>query len=208
MAQSLYLYGVVEQEELSLDVDGVAGADRVFTVDHRSLSGVVSEIDTLDPEETDENAQAHNDVVTRILEYDGGRTIIPMQFGMAFKNSRTLKNVLRRARPMSKGALRDVDGAVELGVKLVTEEDATVDRAAVRQAVTDRLEPLSEASTRDDNFSDRLIMNRSYLVDRDQQAAFDQAIDELEEEHEDVLFRYSGPWAPYNFVDIRIGRRQ
>lgn len=208
MTQAVYLYGVLEQEDIAFDIDGVADADSAYTIDHRTLSGVVSDIDTLDPEETDENVEAHHEVVNRLLEHEGGRTIVPMQFGMAFKSNRTLKNVLRSARPMFTRALRDIDGRVELGVKVVTEEETTIDEASVRQDVTARLEPLSEASTRDDNFSQRLVMNRSYLVERDRRPEFDRTVEELENDYGELIFKYSGPWAPYNFVDIRIGRKQ
>lgn len=95
MSNNLYTYGIVEQEDVKIDVTGVAGASNVHTVDYGSLSAVVSDIDTTEPERTDEAVTRHNDVLQRVLEYDGGRTVVPMSFGMAFKSARTLKGVLR-----------------------------------------------------------------------------------------------------------------
>jgi Gas vesicle synthesis protein GvpL/GvpF. len=112
MSGNLYTYGVIEQEDIELTADGVGGADKIYTIEYRSLSAVVSDIDTTDPERTDEAVTNHNNVLQRILEYDDGRTVVPMSFGMAFKNGRTLKGVLRGARRALRSALNDIDGTL------------------------------------------------------------------------------------------------
>jgi hypothetical protein len=201
---NLYVYGVVEEAELELDGPGVDGADRIYTVDYRGLSAVVSDIDTTEPEQTDERVTRHNEVLQRVLEHDGGRTVVPMQFGMAFKNARTLKGVVRGSRRAFRKALNDTEGKVELGVKLVATEPADVDHDAVRGDVGARLSELAVNETDDDLFSDRLVLNRSYLVERERRDAFDDAIDGIEAEY-DLHVQYTGPWAPYNFVEIHIG---
>ena len=204
-----YVYGITADDPVEFETDAVGGADRVYTVSHRRLNAVVSDIDTTDPEETDEDAQRHDDVLREIMNRDGGRTIVPMQFGMAFENDRALKNVLRGARPAFRRALNDIEGRVELGLKVVREEDADVDDDAIEEAVADELEPIAAQSVPNDLFSDRLVLNRSYLVDRDEREAFDEAIARLEDEHgDDLMFRYTGPFAPYSFVDVKIGAQQ
>jgi hypothetical protein len=127
---------------------------------------------------------------------------------MAFKNERTLRNLLRETRPAFTRALRQVEGTVELGLKVLAEEGVEVDEAAVREAVAERFGSLADSSTDDDLFSDRLLVNRSFLVDREDRDAFDQAVGEFEAEHDDLLVQYTGPWPPYNFVDIEIGAKQ
>ncbi|MFC4438301.1 MULTISPECIES: GvpL/GvpF family gas vesicle protein [Natrialbaceae] len=202
-----YVYGVVEaNDDIEFETDAVAGADRVYTVTHRRYGAVVSDIDTTEPEETDEDAQCHDDVLREIMEYDGGQTIVPMQFGMAFEGDRELKNVLRGAQPAFRRALRDIEGKIELGLKLVREEDADVDREAIEEAVADELEPIAAQSVPDDLFSDRLVFNRSYLVEEDDQEEFDDAVAGLEDEYGDeLMFQYTGPFAPYSFVNVEIG---
>jgi len=209
MADSaLYAYGVIEQEDLEFETEGVNGAERAYTVDHRTLSALVTDIDTVEPEATDENARRHNEVLQRLLEEDGGRTVVPMQFGMAFKNERTLKSVLRETRPMFRRALREVDDKVELGLKVLADGDTDVGREAVEAEVTERFEDLAEGSTDDDLFSDRLVVNRSFLVDRSNRDAFDEAVGAFEDDHDDLQVQYTGPWAPYNFVEIEIGAKR
>jgi hypothetical protein len=201
---ALYVYGVIENENLDLDIDGVGGANRAYTVDYQSLSAVVSDIDTVEPERSDENVTRHDEVLQTILESNGGRTIVPMSFGMGFKNKRTLKNVLRNARPVFTRTLREIDGMVELGLKVLTEEGASVDPEELAAEVEDRLNAISVNVVENELFSDRLVINRSYLVERGDREAFDEAIGEFEDAHEELLVQYTGPWAPYNFVDIEI----
>ncbi|MCH7660788.1 MAG: GvpL/GvpF family gas vesicle protein [Euryarchaeota archaeon] len=201
---ALYVYGVIENENLDLDIEGVGGANRAYTVDYQSLSAVVSDIDTVEPERSDENIERHDEVLQTILESNGGRTIVPMSFGMGFKNERTLKNVLRNARPVFTRTLREIDGMVELGLKVLTEEGATVDPEELTAEVEERFDRISVNVVENELFSDRLVINRSYLVERENRDAFDEAVGEFEAAHEELLVQYTGPWAPYNFVDIEI----
>lgn len=204
MSDALYVYGVIESEDLDVEVDGVNGADRAYTVGYQSLSAVVSDIDTVEPERSDENVKRHDEVLQTILEHDGGRTIVPMSFGMGFKNQRTLKNVLRNARPVFSRTLREIDGMVELGLKVLTKEDADVDPEEIGAEADDRFDRISVNVVENELFSDRLVINRSYLVERADREAFNEAVGEFEDAHEELLVQYTGPWAPYNFVDIEI----
>lgn len=203
----LYTYGVVDDEEFELDVTGVDGGTPIRTVRYRTLSAVVSDVDALDPERSDENVRAHDEVLREVMTFGGGRTVVPMRFGMVFKSGRALKNVLRSGRRAFRRALLDVDGMVELGVKVVVDEDETVDEAAPRD-IADRLAAAAEREVENDLFSDRLVLNRSYLVASDDHEAFSETVQSVRDDHGGVTVRYSGPWAPYNFVDIEVGAAQ
>ena len=206
MSEHLYAYGVVESEEFELDVEGVAGATSAYTVSHGPFAAVVTDIDTMDPDLSDENARAHDDVLQTVLVADGGRTVVPMQFGSVFKNSRTLKNVLRGGRRAFTKSLREIDGLAEFGVKLIVDEDTSVDAAEIRTDAGEQFAAASVQESENDLFSERLIMNRSYLVERDERTAFNEAVDTVTDDYGDVLaVQYTGPWPPYNFVDIEIG---
>jgi len=206
MSSNRYTYGVIEQGSLDVDVTGVNGSEPIRTVDYRSLSAVVSDIEEMDPERTDENTTAHDEVLRAVLKSDGGRTVVPMRFGMVFKTENALKNILRNGRVAFRRSLNDLDGMVELGVKLVTKEGSTVDRPAVVEDVATRLRAAADTEAGNDLYSDRLVFNRSYLVERDDQTAFDDIVSEIETEYgDDLHVQYNGPWAPYNFVDIEIG---
>ncbi|XVH31160.1 GvpL/GvpF family gas vesicle protein [Haloferacaceae archaeon DSL9] len=208
MSSNVYAYGVIEAEDIELDRTGVEGASPITTVQYRSLAAVVSDIDTMEPEQTDDNSRLHDEVLRDVMLYGDGRPVVPMRFGMTFKNARTLKSVLRGGGHAIRRALNNIDGKMELGVRLVADEDADIDRQAVRNDVHDRLMTVAEDVTENDLFSDRLVLNTSYLVDRDDEDAFGELVAELREEYDDLTFQYTGPWAPYNFVDIEIGTQQ
>lgn len=205
-----YVYGIVKSgADLEFETDAVGGADRVYTVSHRRYEAVVSDIDTAEPEETDEDARRHDEVLREIMARTNGHPIVPMRFGMAFESNRALKNVIRGARPAFRRAIRDIEGRIELGLKLVTEADADVDREEIEELVAETLEPLAVKSVENDDFSDRLVVNRSYLVEESAREQFDEAVAELEDrpDLEDVIVQYTGPFAPYSFVDVTIGAR-
>ena len=49
----------------------------------------------------------------------------------------------------------------------------------------------------------RMVCNCAFLVSREDEPKFDALVNALYLEHAQVLdFKYSGPWPPYNFVDL------
>jgi len=51
---------------------------------------------------------------------------------------------------------------------------------------------------------DKMILNGAFLVSRENEAAFDHCIKQVAAQHEKLTFKYTGPWPPYNFVNIRL----
>src|SRR5215203_875475 len=71
--------------------------------------------------------------------------------------------------------------------------------------IHDALKPAAVASRSNKPIGDRMILNAAFLVDRAQEQAFDERVKETSRKYEDVLsFKYSGPWPPYNFVNIKL----
>ena len=67
-----------------------------------------------------------------------------------------------------------------------------------------QLRDVSVASRANKPIGDRMIMNAAFLVSRDDEAAFDARVKELGSQYDKLTFRYTGPWPPYNFVNIRL----
>jgi hypothetical protein len=67
-----------------------------------------------------------------------------------------------------------------------------------------RLRSVSVASRVNRAIGDRMIMNAAFLVQRDQEQVFDEQIKQIAATFESLTFRYTGPWPPYNFVNIRL----
>jgi Gas vesicle synthesis protein GvpL/GvpF len=67
-----------------------------------------------------------------------------------------------------------------------------------------RLRDVSVASRVNRAIGDKMIMNAAFLVQRDQEPAFDRRIKEIASAFDKLTFKYTGPWPPYNFVNIRL----
>ena len=67
-----------------------------------------------------------------------------------------------------------------------------------------RLRNVSVASRVNRAIGDKMIMNAAFLVQRDQEQAFDRRIKDIASLFEKLTFKYTGPWPPYNFVNIRL----
>ncbi len=51
---------------------------------------------------------------------------------------------------------------------------------------------------------ERMIMNAAFLVTRDKEPEFDAAVKAIGSSYPHLTFKYTGPWPPYNFVNIRL----
>jgi hypothetical protein len=51
---------------------------------------------------------------------------------------------------------------------------------------------------------DKMILNAAFLVARDREADFDSKVKEIDAKYSNLKFKYTGPWPPYNFVNIRL----
>ena len=49
-----------------------------------------------------------------------------------------------------------------------------------------------------------MILNAAFLVSRDQEEEFDRRVKEIGLQMPELTFKYTGPWPPYNFVNIRL----
>ncbi len=66
------------------------------------------------------------------------------------------------------------------------------------------LRDVAVASRSNKPIGDRMIMNAAFLVSRDREQAFDTRVKEIGQRHDKVTFKYTGPWPPYNFVNIKL----
>jgi gas vesicle protein GvpL/GvpF len=67
-----------------------------------------------------------------------------------------------------------------------------------------QLRDVSVASRANKPIGDKMIMNAAFLVARDREPMFDARVKELGAKYDRLTFRYTGPWPPYNFVNIRL----
>jgi len=71
-------------------------------------------------------------------------------------------------------------------------------------AVLGELREVSVASRINKPIGDKMILNAAFLISRDQEHAFDAKVKSIASHFDKLTFKYTGPWPPYNFVNIRL----
>ncbi len=85
-------------------------------------------------------------------------------------------------------------------------EKALAERSAefVRE-IYEGLRRVCVASRDNKPIGDKMIMNAAFLIEKQREAEFDAAVNRVAKKFGDRLnFKYTGPWPPYNFVNIRL----
>jgi hypothetical protein len=70
--------------------------------------------------------------------------------------------------------------------------------------IFEALRNVSVASRSNKPIGDRMIMNAAFLVARSLEQAFDGRVKDIGQRYDKLTFKYTGPWPPYNFVNIRL----
>jgi hypothetical protein len=85
-------------------------------------------------------------------------------------------------------------------------DQALTDKSnAYQREIYEALRDAAIASRSSKPIGDKMIMNAAFLVERDKADDFDRKVQEIERRYEGRLrFTRTGPWAPYNFVTIRL----
>jgi hypothetical protein len=63
---------------------------------------------------------------------------------------------------------------------------------------------VSVASRVNKPIGEKMILNAAFLVARQREDAFDLRLKDVASRYEHLSFKYTGPWPPYNFVNIRL----
>jgi hypothetical protein len=201
-----YFYcAILCNEEKSFGKIGMNNSE-VYTIPYRGIAAVVSDSPMKDYELTEDNTKRHEKVIRQVMEE---HAVVPAEFGTIIKNETILRRLLKKAYDPTKECLKLVDNMVELGVKAVLYENTVfADAKQRKECISDILESLkatAKQAVTGDLFSDRLILNASFLVNKEDVDAFSNEVARLQNKHSPLKFLYSGPWAPHNFVYIKIG---
>jgi|GEM_PF-208497 len=207
-----YVYCVIKSDEemRSFGDLGIENTGEVYTIPYKEFAAVVSDSPMKEYEASDENVKKHEEIAQKILLE--GHTVLPVAFNMVFKDKRTLLVTMSKARKALRKAYETVDKKMELGIKAIfTKEALSKLKKGRSQSIKEfesgllkRIDGKFASSKGLDLFSDRLALNMAFLVDRDGIEEFSEAIEPLYNEYDSLKIQYSGPWAPYNFVDIKI----
>lgn len=205
-----YVYCIikVQEEPESFGNIGFQGKE-VYTVKYKEFSPVVSDVPVKKYDiDNEEDIKTHTYVVNEVMKK---YSVIPVAYGMVFKNKKLVDISMRSGYKAMKKAMKIVDNKVELGVKIILPQDFDGDLQKVEQCKSEFSNSLKQIAFDSKNlnlFSKRLIMNGSFLVEKDKIEAFSDEVERLRTKYDSFKVRYSGPWSPYNFVDIHIMSQQ
>ena len=206
----IYLYALA---------DGLRQAPAVPGIDEAPLSLrrgagfdlVISEHDAK-VESSEDAVLAHARVVEAVMPL--ATALLPARFGLAFDDAAALEAAVEERAADLVASLDRVRGRVELGVRVVGDQDdprpaatgrdyleARRERLAEVDELHDSLAAQSEASARGSS-GGRLVLSGAYLVDPETIPAFREAVDRLESEHPQLTFALTGPWPPYSFAGV------
>jgi len=213
MADGEYVYCIINRKGAPnhLDITGIKGGP-VYCIHYAEISAVVSKAPMIEYKATEENTTIHRDVNQYVLK---NYTVLPVALGMVFKNRGVLINTMRRVYGLLRRSLRLVDNKIELGVKAILPKNKEEFEGNIEKSVGEfrkiceeeylkELRELSVETKEGKLFSERLAFNYSFLVEREKIPLFTEKITTLEEKYNQLLTKYTGPWPPYNFVDIKI----
>ena len=214
----------------------------VYTVNHRDMAAVVSDVPIVPLDSTRENVLAHERVNELVMR---DHTVIPMSFGTIFKTRDDIVELLRSAYDAFHDVLNKMEDKLEFGLKVLWDRDEIVriieqedeDIRRLKNEISSQkgstyfarmqygrlidsalqlrseryvaeflqnLRDVSVASRINRAIGDKMIMNAAFLVQRDQEQQFDRRIKDIASQFDRLTFKYTGPWPPYNFVNIRL----
>ena len=196
----IYVYGIIEKYDIKLEDIKVLKNMPIQKIDFKDVSALTSFYPTLNAVLKEDEAMQHANILKNIAEKT---TLIPMSFGTVFKDEDILETVLSKSYQAIKQTLKLIEGKIELGLKVVKNELEDVNNS-VAMEILESLGKLSIKSIKGDNFSERLLLNHSFLLEKNKFSEFSEEIAKLEEKHKNLKFIYTGPWPPYSFVNIKI----
>src|SRR5213596_596521 len=225
-----YVYCVIRSEDaLRFGAVGLGTVPaEVSTVHYKDIAAVVSDTPIEVFDATRENVLAHERVNEAVMR---DHTVIPMSFGTVLKTRDDIIELLRGAYSafidvlwerdeVVKQIEREDDDGRQLKSEISSQSGPTYfARVQYGRLVEGALQARSEryvseifeslrdvavASRANKPIGDKMIMNAAFLVSRDREQAFDAKVKAVGAKYAPLTFRYTGPWPPYNFVNIRL----
>jgi len=216
----IYLYGITRP--LTLPPDG-AGLEGVALQTERvgALTAVYSSHDGLEVRADEESCWAHERAVETVMRT---QAVLPARFGTTFADLGDLRAAVARDAEALEQRLDEIDGCVELAVRINPLGHAEARPATGRQYLLDKLssqrqrealaestlaclQELAVASRLAASASAEESVSISYLVKAGGVERFSRAVGRLQRRWPEFGLSCTGPWAPYSFVGNSTGGR-
>ncbi|MCZ7383888.1 MAG: GvpL/GvpF family gas vesicle protein [Candidatus Methanoperedens sp.] len=204
MSDGIYVYCIIRSNGERNSFGNIGfGNNEVYTIDYRDFSPVVSIAPVKNYEVNEEDVELHKNIVQLVMKE---HSVIPVAYGMVFKNKKLITIAMSAGYKAIKKAMESIDNKIELGVKVIMPKDAELNgkKEECRSEYLERLKKIAHDSKELKLFSERLVLNASFLVAKDKINEFSGEVENLTNKYDYLKTQYSGPWPPYNFVDIHV----
>ena len=170
-----------------------------------------------------------------LLKKTGSNGMLPLKFGFTASSQQDVEKVLEQAYIQLRTYLDKLKGTMELVIQVswelpkilqtIIQDDPALANADPLQTgkllfeaaelkkrkfvttIHNHLSPCSKDYSDAPLKTENMIFNRSYLVEKDKESLFDDAVDLVATEFEELLtFRYIGPLPAYSFVNIELNQ--
>jgi len=214
MSLGEYVYCIIASKDApnEFNIKGIEN-NQVYPLKYKSLTAIVSQATMKEYEPTDENVEMHKNVELEILKQ---YSILPVAYGMVFKNRAVVLGTMKKVYATLWKNLKKVENKIELGIKAIApkekeELEKLLDGKSLeefkKKCETEFIECLGEATVsvkKNKLFSERLICNQSFLIEKDKVNIFTENVGKLRKKFKSLKIQYTGPWPAHNFVNIRI----
>jgi hypothetical protein len=200
-----YVYCIIRSDrQREFGAIGIGGGQRVYTVAFHDLAAVVSDTPIVIYDPTRENVLAHEFVNETVMKE---HTVIPMSFGTVFRSEDDVSELLRSTYQAFSDVLEKMQDKIEFGLKVLWDREKVIANIERENDEIRRLKDEISRHTASSTYFARMQLGRliDSALDRAQEQAFDERVKETSRKYEELLtFKYSGPWPPYNFVNIKL----
>lgn len=203
--EGLYVYCIIRSPDERRSFGNIGFDDgEVYTLSYNDFAPVVSSSKMKEYGVDEVDIKVHKKVVEEVMRE---HSVLPVAYGMVFKNNKLLSVAMKTGHRAMKKAMDSVDGKVELGVKVLMPQSSKELNGKIEEFRSEIMGCLGEIAADSRSlklFSDRLLLNTSFLVDSERLDEFSDIVGRLAGDYGTLKVQYSGPWPPYNFVDIQI----
>ena len=154
--EAKYMYGVIgTSEERSFGPIGIGDrGDKVYAIPYQDIAAVISDSPTIDYKSFIKDVVAryllaHQSIIEQVMKH---HTIIPFKFGTTAESNEEIKTIMSQGYPKFTGALKEMQGKIELDVMALWNKDK------IFQDIAEELEvkKFKEAITQSPSDQDRI----------------------------------------------------
>ena len=199
---ALLLYGVMGLEA----ADGDSLAPNTSVVGFRDLGAVVSEAQYASHIPSAADVEAHRDIVVPIFTK---RPFLPAPIGIVFRSREAVIRWLELHYVTLTDGLTFVEGRIGARLHVTRRTNEGPDKVDVTTAAAQIFRTLRPHAAASVTLKPRENSGRSasaaFLVERERWEGFLEVVSEEGRQHPELVLDQTGPWPPYDFVNMQFG---